>query len=76
MSRTHSKLWSIITATAMILLLLPMWQLEASADLRTDTSAPVVKKIEAQSQTVHPGDSFEVIVYAEDETGIVLDDSC
>lgn len=76
MNRAHSKLWSIITATAMIVLLFPIWQLDASADLRTDTSAPVVTKIEAQSQTVRPGDSFEIMVYAEDETGIVLDDTC
>ena len=75
MNRVHSKLWSIIIVTAMVLLL-PMWQLDASADLRTDTSAPVVTKIEAQSQTVRPGDSFEIMVYAEDETGIVLDDTC
>lgn len=76
MSQSHSKIWSIITATAMIVLLLPLWQMDASAELRTDTSAPVVTKIEAQSRTMHSGDSFEVIVYAEDETGIVLDDSC
>ena len=76
MNRAQSKIQSIIVAISMVVMMLPLWQVNAHAELRTDTNAPVVTSIEALSQTVHPGHSFEITVYAKDETGIVLDETC